>query len=794
MYTLYTLCLSNIRRRKIQNGLIAVLIMLATLLLATAITIILNTENLFEKKHKEMNGSHQILTMGNDLHNPQIVNKWWTEQDGVTASSLMPFRHLSGVEYNGNEIPNIYLYMMNTPQEPFTVDKLTLSEEEKQVQPELGTMWIPTSMANLYGISIGDNLEFNTGKRTFKLRVSDIVIDIPFGGPFTVNARIWMNERDYEEQFQTVSGGDQYMMGLRFDDYSQRADYWEEFEEYLDSPYLESKTEYESMASFYLIINKVIGFIMIFLGAIMMLVALFIIGFSISDAILSNYKTIGVIKSLGLTSRRVIGTYVLQYGLLSIVSIISGLLISSILSRLIIESSLSTLKTGNTIENADFIHSLLIGVIVFIIVILTALFYSNKTRSVEPVQAIRYGMSEWESTKMARRLMSSNKILHFGRLPLHIQIGCKNLSKNMKSSVVMVVLTTLTSAILVFGFVFLNSIISVKQTVASWGYDAANIAVIVYNESVFSKEKFEKELVSDPRIKNFGSYSDLTGVIPPERGSQSLNINIGVLEGSYEELGFETIRGDNPKNRNEIAIGINVAKDLNKELGDVMDVYIEGKKHTLIITGIYQAISNMSYSARITVDVTRENNPHYKIAGTVYINLVDVGQSDQVVSELSEKFKESISAVTQQTLLDTVFKEAVSILLIPISAMGIMFVSVTFIIIYSISRINVRKESHIYGIYKSIGMTSSKIRWSITFGIAILSAIGALLGVVLGIHVLPLSLKGILLDYGLVELPLVVNLGMSIGVACFSIVAACFGCWLSTRVIAKTSPRILLVE
>ncbi|MBK3493967.1 FtsX-like permease family protein [Viridibacillus sp. YIM B01967] len=225
-----------------------------------------------------------------------------------------------------------------------------------------------------------------------------------------------------------------------------------------------------------------------------------------------------------------------------------------------------------------------------------------------------------------------------------------------------------------------------------------------------------------------------------------------------------------------------------------MDIYMEGKKHSLIITGIYQAIANMSYSARITEDVPKIYNPNYKISDMALINLIDIEQSDQVVSDLNKKYKKSISAVTQQTFLDSVYKEAVAVLIMPLSVMGILFLTVTFIIIFSVCRITVRKESSTYGIYKSIGMTSNKIRWSITLEILILSALGALFGVFVGVKILPLVLENILSQYGLIKLPLVVSWGISIGVACFSIIAACLGCWISTRVISKTSPRILIVE
>ena len=794
MYAIITLCMSNIRKKKIQNGLIAVLIMLSTLLLATSIIVIINTENLFERKHVETNGAHQILTMGDELHNPKIVNDWWKGQDGVTTSEVIPYKNLSGIKYNKKEIPNLYLFMMNTPEARPIIDKLMFAEGENRMYPEKGTIWIPTSMASAYDISLGEFIEFQTGINTFKLSVSAIVVDLPYGGPFTVNARVWMNGQDYKNQLQFMEGKDQYMMALRFDDYSQSASYWANFEQYLNTPYLESKMDYEEIASFYLIINKIIGFVMVFLGVSMMIVSLFIIGFSISDAILSNYKTIGVIKSIGFTSREIIGAYVLQYGILSFVSIIPGLIVSSILSRIIIESSLSFLKVGDQLGNVQgFTHSLFIGVTILILVIITAFFYSNKARNVEPVQAIRYGMSESESSKVTMRLKNSNRILRFMGLPIQMQIGIINLSKNRKSSILIILLTTLTSAVLVFGFVLLNSISSIKQTASSWGYDSSNIAVTVFNESAFSKEDFEKNLLYDSRIKNFGWGGELTGVIPSE-GNLPLNININVIEGSYDDLGYENVLGRNPHNKNEMAIGINIARTLNKDIGDVMGIYIEGKKHTLLITGIYQSIANMSFSARITTDVVKVNNPEYKVTEIILINLRDITQSSLVVSELNEKYKESISAVTQQTLLDSVFKEAVRVLIMPLSVMGILFITVTFIIIYSVSRINIRKESSTYGIYKSVGMTSNKIRWSITSGIFILSTLGGLFGVLLGIKLIPLALKNILIDYGLIELPLVVNWGMSIGVACLSIIAASLGCWLSTRVISKTSPRILIIE
>ncbi|MGE7091979.1 hypothetical protein ACQKII_11115 [Lysinibacillus sp. NPDC048646] len=121
-------------------------------------------------------------------------------------------------------------------------------------------------------------------------------------------------------------------------------------------------------------------------------------------------------------------------------------------------------------------------------------------------------------------------------------------------------------------------------------------------------------------------------------------------------------------------------------------MYIQGHEHSLIITGIYQSIANMSISARITADVVKVHQADYSASLLSMINLHNETLADQVVDELNQKFAGSISAVTQQTLLDSFFKVAIAVLFIPLSFMGIVLMTITCIIIFSVSRINVLEK------------------------------------------------------------------------------------------------------
>ena len=347
-----------------------------------------------------------ILTLEKELYDPQLVHEWWQSQNGVDVSKLLRYRTLSGITFKGNDIPNLYLYMMNTPEPPLVVDELVFAQGKSK---PFTREWICMD-SYLHGQCQRDSGRrydwISSGSQQLQLLVSAIVVDVPYGAPFTNTARIWMNHADYKEKITPLPGKDNDMLGLRFADYSSNPSYWARFASDFGGPFLETKMEFESISSFYLIINKMIGFIMIFLGLVMMLIALYTIGFTISDAILANYKTIGVLKSLGLTSRNTISTYVIQYAFLSLLAIIPGLALSTMLSKIIINLSVSSLKTDNAdIAIQGLNAAILAGLLLFGLVVMFVVLYARNTRSVQPVQAIRYGMSEMDNGKITKELI-----------------------------------------------------------------------------------------------------------------------------------------------------------------------------------------------------------------------------------------------------------------------------------------------------------------------------------------------------------------------------------------------------
>ena len=147
-------------KKKVQNGMITMIIMSSTLLLSTAFVVKSNTGSMFSQVHNKVNGSHQILHFEKKLHDPDEVHAWWYKQQGVTSSELQHYKPLSTFTHNDNEISNITLYMMDTITSQAKVDQLIFAAGKEMNVPKKGTIWIPTSLAYSKNISIGDEIGF----------------------------------------------------------------------------------------------------------------------------------------------------------------------------------------------------------------------------------------------------------------------------------------------------------------------------------------------------------------------------------------------------------------------------------------------------------------------------------------------------------------------------------------------------------------------------------------------------------------------------------------------------------
>src|SRR5690606_26741676 len=129
----------------------------------------------------------------------------------------------------------------------------------------------------------------------------------------------------------------------------------------------------------------------------------------------------------------------------------------------IVSSSMAYLNTGTADMNVQFSAiAIWVDAAVVAVIFLSALLFSYKARGIEPAHAIRYGMSEKDSSKQSGRGSNwKKKLLKLGSLPTEMIIGLRGVTKNIRGSALIILITALSTSVLVFGFLFVYSISSI---------------------------------------------------------------------------------------------------------------------------------------------------------------------------------------------------------------------------------------------------------------------------------------------------------------------------------------------
>lgn len=796
MRPIIQLCFAQLRKDKIQKLLITVILLLSVLLFTTALSVIRNTENLYTKMHDQVKGAHQILQFENGFHDPVEVKNWWLKQEGVVTSQVMPYKKISNITTDNNDkIMNYTAYMMRTPLEPLVIDRLQVSDGKIENQPTQGSIWVPTAFALTNQIKVGDTLQFTQDDHQFSLQIEAIIVDISYCAPFSTSGRFYMNYTDYDTIF-LKSKMDFSMISLRFDNYEDNQKYWQQFVKDFKTPYLETITEFESLSAFYFLTNKMIGFIMLFLALVMLMIALFTIGYNISNSIITNYRTIGITQSLGFSAKKTMMTYMFLYSLLSITALIPGIMVSYFVSRIIALNAFQYLKTNQLLEQFSFANLAIIIAIFMPILVLTIVFiYASKAIKIKPAQAIRYGMDEKEIVKRGARYHALDKRKGLlGSIPITIYLALSNIVKNKKVTVMIFFLCTVTFSVLVFCTIFVSSIIRMQESIGEWGYDTSDVVIVAKDDGVINQKNLQEALRENTDIDCINFYGDMNVIVTGDDEVPPMGMVLSVVQGSYDEIGFTTLQGRNPSNDNEISIGVNLARKYKIDIGDTIDLYIKGRKVTFLVTGTYQAIANMAFTARITINGAQKADSEYNDHTTVFIKMKSSKNVKAFVERFNQQFKGNMKAISSTVLVKGVIDEVISTLSLPVLMMTTIFLIVIFVILYCMGNIMTKKHQMTYGIYKSLGMTSANIRKSISFSTLIIALNSVWVGIIIGTIVIPKLINVVLANYGIIKMPFVYNFLIVFGVALVGALTATWGSWASAKVVKKMSPKILIVE
>ena len=456
-----------------------------------------------------------------------------------------------------------------------------------------------------------------------------------------------------------------------------------------------------------------IGFIAVF-AVMILVIALIIISFSISNFIQRNMKNTGILEACGYKVSELKNALTVQ--IMSVA--VSGTAIGLAMALVSLPSVGEILKAVMGItwtSNTNMIPILITGTSLLLIVFSTTRIISRKYNNISVLDALRGGINT-HNFKKNRFAFSKT------RLPVALVLSLKetfgNLGKNIALALIIAILTV--SAII--GFALKENFSSDKNGMMDV------MGIEMGTAGITAIEGIGDDLRALQGVKNV--YECQNKILTLEFDGQSYIYNtFGVADSKYA-INTVVTEGRQPEADNEIMLTHPISMQTGAGIGDVVTITNGDHSEAFVVTGINQRLEQAGKTMAMTldgferIDARSNYNDYYVTAedGVTYDELKktleDYGRSKGL--ELGITNTGELIEGTINGMISTF--DIVNVIIMIITTFIVIFVESLVI------RAKITREWRNMGINKALGMTSGNLIGQITLSNIPVIITGCLIG------------------------------------------------------------------
>lgn len=665
----------------------------------------------------------------------------------------------------------------------FESDGKQLSDKTPEL--EKGQIAVPIAFQSLYGCKLGDTLQIGIHGEPYDMEVEYFIEDPLMGCSMMGLKTFLISEEDMEffkGSCQESSKEDSILQGTVFHIFQTKAAKLSgvQLEQEINketglTSYAQIKLTASQARNYMLLLVNIFSGILLVFVVLLVIVALIIIGHSISNSMEMDYVNMGVLKAVGFTNIKLKVVYVLLYTLAVLLGNILGFPCAIPVISMVNEMTKPV--TGLQVSSG-IAYGLCMGILLglSIVIVLFVIFKLRKISKITPVRAIRGGR---EAVYFKSRLQAG---IH--KKGLDFWMAFRQVTSHKQQYVS----GCLIAALLVF---FLGITSSTKTFIGSDG-EKMNALFSAYEED-FGIRYYDKsvQVEVEELIQSYSEIQSNFGVAHMYLSIEGSQINALVVE--KPEAIQNILKGRVCRYDNEIVITEFLAKELGVEMGDSLTVQSGEHKEEFLISGYYQNANDMGSNFAMTLDgyerlVDKENdNMWFRI-----YNIKDQSKVETICEQLKNEYPEDVIDVSFGTFsgLDSIVS-AVDAIAVLIYVIATIFVLIAVLLICSKLFLKEQKD---YGIYKAIGFDSGRLRRQFAVRFSVVAMIGGMLGIVL--YLLAGNLFASTIFYFVGVSSFEADTGLLPMVIPFVFVAGLFGIfsWMAAGRIRKTTPRILIQE
>ena len=631
----------DLKRKKTMNLIIFIFVIMSVTFVCSSVTNLSGTLNSIDEYFKEAGvGDFIAIERKGEGKTAKEIAETLSYVTDIKVEEVL--YNAEGIE-NKNGESTVLSDIVIVSSIDRRINKYYYSDENLELtEVPKGGIYIRQSNLPSLNSEIGDTIKLTIDGTTKEFKILGALKDPIFGGSMMDSPKIVINEDDYQD----------YLKGEHIELYKGYLDYfYTEDTEALNRDLSKCTNiafmgTQSTMKITYMMEMVVAGLLMI-VSICLIIIALFILKFTISFTISEEFREIGIMKAIGIPSTGIRMLYLVKYLALSILGAVVGFAVSFPFSEMFME------KTRQSIVVSDE-GSILLSIISAIVVVAIVMFFSFRaTRLIKkftPVDAIRNGSTGerykkkgfLKLSKSGSRpvpFMALNDILSgLRRFTVMLIIFC------IGTLLVMIVLntiSTLKSGKLVKWFGVTESEVYLSSTKNITDYHNDN------GKEILKKElEYIKKLVTDngmpceTRAEVMFKY----GIKKGDLATNSITF-LGVNTDTKDYDNY--VDGSAPQNPNELAIHYTMIDKIGAKIGDKVTLTDSDGSKDYIISGTFETMTNMGEGIRLHQDDDRNYNYMNGIWGT-QIDFTD-DPSETEVERRIEKLKTLLPDYTVMT-------------------------------------------------------------------------------------------------------------------------------------------------
>ena len=746
--------LAKLRRKKIPNLLLGICIITAILSL-NALIFLKELNGIFDRAYEEMEGPQMCCLWNREIVSSDSVKQYMkNSKNDLEYQITENTKTVEYIEKDGIRLSNgILLELPEHISREMISPKI--SDKSEPEMPKKGEIWITTKMANILNAKVGDNISLQLADQSENVKVVKIVADPVFGGSNTNVYRMWCGY-DRLSEFALAENHMMCYLEIRFQEFTQQSiqNFIRNAEEYFQMPLGDTLYTYDQIKSGYTSVYQMIGAVLCFVSIILSVTIIILTVFLIKSDMDEDVRTIGIYKAIGMTGIQITSVYIICYGLIGLVCSALGSVLGGKLSQKIIESILGDLGIYMVSLKGILGYQFFVWLAVSATIVFICFCAVSKIQRLNASYAIRRG--NWKTKEISRKKQKNTYYNGKGSFELYYAI--KGIWNKKLRYIYIIGVSMIFSCLTVLCFGCLNAVENIDKEPEAWGFIRSDIYVTSLEDTPVSN--IIKELEEDSKVDYTYGVNKVYPKYKPDDAECWQSVVAEVYELPWnEKIKDKSLYGRRPQKENEIGVGMTFAEEYGLNIGEKIELFINGEKKKYEITGIFQSLSNYGKIIRMVTDNLDQFVNADGTYGDYMLLLTEPSEKWNYAKELTKKYNEEFAFIASKSNGENITGILVpavgSILTILLIIIMIIMVNLTFLLI--------RKEQNLIGLLKAVGMTSWQILKIYLWRNCVSAFVGTCLGSVIGTLIVPSLLTPYAKILGLTEFPFMLNLAGLLG-------------------------------